>query len=239
MVRENAGHESLSAYQEEQMRQEREFRRLRDEDEKKKQEYISSVGATGLAKYQEGIEERERELKRKLAEGERSREEEINKTSAQLEAFKIQQAQEEREFRQRREEEEKRKRDGLEAMATADRERRESAVVREKQDLERVKQEAQARSVKKEICYACKSEISAEQIYRIKGMPYCFRCSIEAGADKCTECGQPISTGTVMKIGAKKYHAACLKCDKCAKPLSGGYRVRRNKMVCLECSNGL
>jgi len=36
MVRENAGHESLSAYQEEQMRQEREFRRTREEDEKKK-----------------------------------------------------------------------------------------------------------------------------------------------------------------------------------------------------------
>jgi len=71
LERENAGHGDLYAYQEEQMRQEREFRKNRDEDDKKKQDYISSLGAAGLAKYQESIEERERELKRKMAEGEK------------------------------------------------------------------------------------------------------------------------------------------------------------------------
>jgi len=239
LERENAGHGDLYAYQEEQMRQEREFRKNRDEDDKKKQDYISSLGAAGLAKYQESIEERERELKRKMAEGEKNREEEINKTSASLEAFKLRQVQEEKEFRQKREEEERRKRETLEAMATADRERRESAMAREKVEVDRAKQEAQAKAVKKELCYSCKSEVVADQIYRVKGLPFCFRCSIEAGADKCSECGQPISSGTVMKVGAKKYHAACLKCDKCSGPLTGGYRVRRNKMVCLPCSNAL
>jgi len=174
-----------------------------------------------------------------LAEGEKSREEEINRTSASLEAFKLKTAQEEREFRQKREEEERKKRDTLEAMATADRERREAAMARDKVELERTRQEAQARAIKKELCYSCKSELVGDQIYRVKGLAYCFRCSIEAGADKCTECGQPISTGTVLKVGAKKYHAGCLKCDKCSGPLSGGYRVRRNKMVCLDCSNAL
>jgi len=138
--RENSSHGDLNRYYDDQQRQEREFRKQREEEEKKKQEYIAGLSSSGLTKYQEAIDEREREFKRKLADEDKRKEEDIQKSSTALDAFKLKTAQEEREFRQRREEEERRKKDSLDAMATADKQRRESAIARDREEAEFAKQ---------------------------------------------------------------------------------------------------
>jgi formylmethanofuran dehydrogenase subunit E len=85
-------------------------------------------------------------------------------------------------------------------------------------------------------CSSCNSELKPEQVVNVKGTNYCYRCSLAASADRCAGCNKPILSGTMLKAGAKKFHPDCLKCEKCQAQLTDGYRVRRNKMLCIPCS---
>jgi len=229
---------SLATYQEQADARDRELKRRLEEEERRKQAEMQTYGQ-GLSKYEAAAEQRDRELKERLATEERRRQEENAATAAKLQSFKERQEAEEREFRRKREEEERRKQETLAAMEAADRQRREAALARTRQEEEERKRAAAAAAAVKYSCSACGLQLGKESAMNVKGKMYCYKCSVAAGADQCAGCNKPILTGDMMKAGSKKYHANCLRCAKCNGSLQEGFRVRRNQMYCVNCSQAL
>lgn len=236
--KDEGGHSDLSNYFEKQEREEREFKNRLAEEDRKKQEYISSFGTSNLADYERQSAEREREMWRKREEEDRRRKEEFAVDSPALQAYKERQIEEEREFKRRLQEEDKKKKEALDLMQRQDQERREQMAKRSKEDEEIRRQRVAADQAARNAvhCDSCHKQMDRTESVQVKGKTYCYSCSLAAGADKCAGCGKPIMGGSMMKAGAKKFHAECIRCAKCEAPLVGGYRMRRNQMLCINCS---
>jgi len=237
---ETSGYGELARYEQDQSKRDEELKRRREEEDRRKKDELANFGSS-LARYQEQADQRDRELKARLEEEEKRRRDEVAAQNAKLMSFKQKQEAEEREFRRKREEEERRKQDTLDAMRQADEARRQAALARSKADEDQ-RRAAAAQSAQQSrliSCSNCGKQLPPEQSVTAKGRPFCYPCSLQASADACGGCGKPILSGTILKAGKKKFHPDCLKCENCNRGLQDGFRDRKGKILCIQCSQGL
>eukprot|EP00742_Colponemidia_sp_Colp-10_P004918 GILJ01005252.1.p1 GENE.GILJ01005252.1~~GILJ01005252.1.p1 ORF type:complete len:356 (+),score=27.39 GILJ01005252.1:43-1110(+) len=93
-------------------------------------------------------------------------------------------------------------------------------------------------------CGVCSQIIRAgPEGFKKEGMsfihPSCSKSTLpSAGSDVCFVCRQTLAGSAVLKLGQKKAHKACFKCDRCNCLIVGSYAEQgSNKYICASCAS--
>lgn len=80
------------------------------------------------------------------------------------------------------------------------------------------------------VCGSCGGPFNDGYIMS-EGIPFCTRACADAGP-ACAGCRQPLS-GTISRIGAKRYHHDCVKCSVCRTLLGDDFKTDEGLLYCV------
>eukprot|EP00030_Apusomonadida_sp_AF-17_P002387 a339486_258.p2 GENE.a339486_258~~a339486_258.p2 ORF type:complete len:243 (-),score=75.21 a339486_258:15-719(-) len=81
------------------------------------------------------------------------------------------------------------------------------------------------------ICASCSAPFTSTYMMD-EGLPYCNRECADQGP-ACADCKQPLS-GSISRIGSRRYHHDCVKCTVCRTPLGDDFKTHEGKLYCVS-----
>ncbi|XP_018333718.1 transforming growth factor beta-1-induced transcript 1 protein-like [Agrilus planipennis] len=84
-------------------------------------------------------------------------------------------------------------------------------------------------------CTICKKPLTGTSFAEKDGNPFCEKDYNEHFADRCKDCGKPITDQAIIALDAK-WHQKCFKCLKCKKPITKTtFQVEDGHPLCGDC----